>query len=120
MVEKKNLKEIIEMVRKDFSFLKDKVKGVLLFGSACGNTKAARDIDICIIAPKIDEKNLLKEIFRRVNVNKKKMEIIKNHIIIYGNAPEIGEYFYFYRKLWNDQKHRQKLTKKEKMKILGE
>ena len=35
-----------------------------------------------------------------------KISIINNYKVIFGNSPDVSEYFYFYRKLWNDQKHR--------------
>lgn len=35
-----------------------------------------------------------------------KMSIIKDHIVVYGNELELSEYFYHYRKLWMDSKHR--------------
>ncbi len=52
MVEKKNVKEIIKEVKKDFSFLKGKVLALLLFGSVVEGTRGEKgDIDICIVAP---------------------------------------------------------------------
>jgi hypothetical protein len=48
-----------------------------------------------------------------------KIEIIQNHLLIFGNPYELGEYFYLFRKLWKDQEHRQKLTKEEMLEILG-
>lgn len=35
-----------------------------------------------------------------------KISIINNYKLIFGNGLDISEYFYFYRKLWDDQKHR--------------
>jgi len=32
--------------------------------------------------------------------------IIKNHLVIHGDPLEISEYFYQYRKKWEDCKHR--------------
>lgn len=32
--------------------------------------------------------------------------IIENYIVIFGNPLEISEYFYLYRKRWDDCKHR--------------
>ncbi len=29
-----------------------------------------------------------------------------NYTVLYGQLPDISEYFYFYRKLWDDCKHR--------------
>ncbi|PKP56097.1 MAG: DNA polymerase subunit beta [Candidatus Altiarchaeales archaeon HGW-Altiarchaeales-2] len=34
------------------------------------------------------------------------ISVINNCKVIFGDSLDISEYFYFYRKLWNDQKHR--------------
>ena len=130
MVERK----VVEEVRADFSFLKGKVLGVLLFGSVCRGVGGKRDIDVCIVAPGCDPRKLLMEVFRRVNVGKKdydvhvfealplyiKAEIIKNHVFLFGDFVKLYEYLYLYRKIWNDQKRRQELTKDEFIKILSD
>ncbi len=132
MVEEKKLEEILKEVKNDFSFLKDKVLAVLIFGSIAKKEKIARDIDICVVAPGKDIKSIFREILRNVNVRKKKYDVyifeelplymkigvIENHIPVFGDLPALGEYFYFFRKLWNDQKHRQKLSKEDLEKIL--
>jgi len=46
------------------------------------------------------------------------MEVIKNHEIIYTrDILDFYEYLYFFRKLWKDQEHRQKMTKEEALHI---
>ncbi len=35
-----------------------------------------------------------------------KASVMGNYIVLYGKLPEISEYFYHYRKLWDDCKHR--------------
>src|SRR3989338_1017140 len=107
-------KKIIEQIKKDFDFLEKKVLAVLLYGSVQKSEDSERsDIDICIVAPKQDVKELIKEVFRNVDVHGKKYdvfvfeelplyikaEIIQNHTIVLGNAPELYEYLYFFRKL---------------------
>jgi len=43
-----------------------------------------------------------------------KIRIIENNVIIYSeNELDLAEYFYPFRRLWADQKHRQELTKEE-------
>ncbi|RLJ01643.1 MAG: hypothetical protein DRP10_03630 [Candidatus Aenigmatarchaeota archaeon] len=32
------------------------------------------------------------------------MEIIENHLVLFGDEKKISEYFYFYRKIWKDMK----------------
>ncbi len=123
MVEQKDLK-------KDFAFLKNKVLGILVYGSYATEKATPRsDIDICVVLGKgKDISKRLKEIWEKVNVNKKnydvktfeelplhiQIEIIKKNKIVYTkDKPELYEYFYFYRKLWKDQEHRQMISKKE-------
>ena len=43
-----------------------------------------------------------------------KIQVIKKGILIYSpNKFDLYEYFYLYRKLWADQKHRQEISKEE-------
>jgi len=37
------------------------------------------------------------------------MGVIEDGEVIIGSKPEIYEYFYKFRKIWDDQKHRQKV-----------
>lgn len=123
----------IEDLKKDFSFLNGKVLGILLYGShAQGENTLRSDVDICIVVG--DKKKLteiLRETLRKVDKNYDiklfeelplhiKISIIENNRIIYAkNKPELYEYFYFYRKLWEDQKHRQDINKKEIIETLS-
>ena len=115
-------------LKKDFAFLKDKVLGVLLFGSQLSGPTQRSDVDICIVAPVMEDSKVLSEVFRNVNVTAKKydvhtfhelplhikIEIIRHHEEIFvKNRPALHEYFYFYRKLWNGQKHRNEISKEE-------
>jgi hypothetical protein len=34
------------------------------------------------------------------------ISIVENHMVLFGNPLEISEYFYLYRKRWDDCKHR--------------
>ena len=110
-------------VAKDFSFLKDRVLAVLIFGSSV--KEEGRDIDVCIVA-KSDPKKILKDVFSNVDPSKydvwvfeelplyMKMEVIENHEIVYcKDELELYEYFYFFRKLWKDQKRRNVVSKEE-------
>lgn len=109
------------------------ILGILLFGSYTNDTQTNRsDIDICIVAPHENPVELLSFIFQQINVNQKKYDvrlfqelplyikirIIQDGILIYSpNKYDLYEFFYFYRKLWNDQKHRQMLSKEELLSI---
>ena len=119
----------------DFNFLKDdtNILAILLFGSQVEKKITMRsDTDICIVAPNIREVNERVSLLKKININVDvfgkrydvwqfeelplyiKMEIINNHEVIYcRDLPELYEYFYFLRKLWKDQKHRQELSKEE-------
>ncbi len=128
----------IETVRKDFFFLTSRkdILAILLYGSvAKGDDTPQSDIDICLISPlNKDKKSLLNEIFRKLDVFSKKydvrffeelplyiqVDVIENNKIIYSrDIYELYEYFYHFRKLWEDQAMRQKITKSEMAEILG-
>ncbi|MBS3056291.1 MAG: nucleotidyltransferase domain-containing protein [Candidatus Aenigmarchaeota archaeon] len=117
-----------EIIKKDFQFLEKDVLGVLIYGSyAKKETTPRSDIDICIVIGSLSSpgemRKLLSIVWRNVNINKKnydvkifeelplhiKIEVIEDGKVIIGKKPEIYEYFYKFRKMWNDQKHRQKL-----------
>lgn len=118
--------QIIKKIQKDFSFLKPKIKSgevhsVLLYGSYATNEQTARsDIDICIIAPKFNapkkQARLISYIWQNIDANKYdtrifesfplyiKISIILNNVVIFTkDLSELSYYFYFFRKLWNDQ-----------------
>ena len=118
----------MQQLKKDFSFIKKEVAGVLLFGSAVSDVRRARDYDICLVAPQKDSGEIMKKIFHTLNLEKKryevycfeelplymKWEVIREHDLIYAlNPGEIYEYFYYFRKLYAEQKHRMELSKEE-------
>lgn len=124
--------EDIKIIEKDFQFLKDKILALLLFGSrAIKKQHEKSDYDICIVKP--ESKEIIREVFRKINVNEKKydvhlfeelplymkMRVINNHEVIFSkNIYDLYEYFYFYRKLWKDQEKRNKITKEDILKML--
>jgi len=110
---------------------------VIIFGSyAKGKFNIRSDIDIAVITrnnnPEKNKKiwtSLLKipslyhlNIFELLPLDVK-ADIMNNHIVLFGDRLEISEYFYHFRKLWNDQKYRyyenQFSDFKEKMKALS-
>ncbi len=120
------LKISLSKIKKDFSFLKEdlekgRILAVLLYGSYAKNEQNVRsDIDICVVAPRYKTVNEISELLRyfwgNVNTNKYdvrtfeelplyiKMSVIENNKIIYAKDKyKLYEYFYLYRKLWNDQ-----------------
>lgn len=124
-------KEFLNKIENNFAEIikQKKILGILLFGSYLNNMETNRsDLDICVVAPKEDAGSLLSFILKNINVNVKKydirlfkelplyikIQIIENGILIYSpDKLDLYEFFYIYRKFWNDQKHRQMLTKEE-------
>ena len=129
-------KELLEQIYTDFSIIiqKKEILGILLYGSYLMDKETNRsDIDICIIAPNEDIHQLISFILQKVNVISKKYDVrvfqelplfIKIHVIENGelvysaNELDLYEYFYLYRKLWNDQKHRQEISREELISFL--
>ena len=94
---------------------------VVLFGSCVtGDATSRSDIDIAVITRIRDEKKNSKiwfyllgkippiydlKIFEMLPLHIK-AEVMNNYIVIFGDRLDISEYFYYYRKLWNDVKFR--------------
>ncbi|MBY8985321.1 MAG: nucleotidyltransferase domain-containing protein [Candidatus Lokiarchaeota archaeon] len=124
-------KELLAQIYNDFSYVIEKkdILGILLYGSYTKSENTNRsDIDICIVAPNEDLHQLLSFVLQNINVGANKYDIrlfnelplyIKIHIIedgilIYSpNELDLYEFFYIYRKLWEDQKHRQEISKED-------
>ena len=124
----------------DFTFLEkdENVLAVLLFGSgAKGKLDSRSDRDFCVVAPEIRDigemRSLLKKIYVNLDVVGKrydvwlfeefslymKLQVIEDYKVVFcRDLPELYEYFYFYRKIWDDQKHRQEMDKEELIKVL--
>jgi predicted nucleotidyltransferase len=106
---------MIEKIKKDFEDFKDKTFGILLFGSYAKNENTERsDIDICLVG--VDKNtylNILKKLGNKYDIKifeelplYIKIDIIKNHKVIWGNELEVSEYFYKFRKIWRDMEKR--------------
>lgn len=114
-----NSTALLKKIRKDLhSFSK---YDVVIFGSIAQGTGTHRsDIDIAVITRETDRekqtalwKRLLSKAPQCYHLNifellplHIKAEIIENHRVVYGDASEIHEYFYHFRKLWKDTKGR--------------
>ena len=111
--------KLLGKIKADFSKFEDKALAILIYGSrANGKATIKSDIDICLIAgSKENAKQLYQEtlslqakdpsydihIFELLPLYLKH-EIIANHKIISCKNPiELSYYFYFFRKLWQDQ-----------------
>ncbi|MDD2754244.1 MAG: nucleotidyltransferase domain-containing protein [Methanothrix sp.] len=126
-------KDIVAKVKEDLSFLQDSVwreqiLGVLLYGSqATGESGPRSDIDLCIVAPcAADRSSLWRRFVSHLKDSRYdvrifellplflKAAVIEQGIVVYcEDEPELYEYFYPFRRDWQDQKHRQEMTPEE-------
>ena len=126
--------EVKRRVKKDFEPLLDDVLGILLYGSlAAGDDSERSDIDISIVAPTIDDKigfsrRILSNVrdarydvrmFELMPLYLKAEVMEKGEVIYTKNIFKLYEYFYYFRKIWDDQKRRQKLSKNEVLQLFG-
>jgi len=126
--------EVKRRVKKDFEPLLDDVLGILLYGSlVAGDDSERSDIDISIVAPTIDDKiGFSRRILSNVRDTRYdvrvfelmplylKAEVMEKGEVVYTkNIFKLYEYFYYFRKIWDDQKRRQKLSKNEVLQLFG-
>ncbi|MEA1944879.1 MAG: nucleotidyltransferase domain-containing protein [Euryarchaeota archaeon] len=106
-------------IRSDLLFLES--YEVVIFGSYANKTANKRsDIDIAVITRMSDRarcieiwKDLLGRappiydirIFELLPLQIK-ISVIENYRVVFGNKLDISEYFYNFRKMWRDAKHR--------------
>lgn len=110
------LSKDFEEIRRDLMDLQN--YWVVIFGGYL--TGNYRDIDVCVITKTRDNKKnreLLYDltgrfgreydikIFELMPLNLKG-SVINNYMVLFGDKLQISEYFYFYRKLWDDNRHR--------------
>jgi predicted nucleotidyltransferase len=109
----------LEQIKDDLAFLKG--YDLVIFGSyVTGDFREGSDIDIALITRINDYErnlNILKSLIGRAPAVydirifellplKIKASVMDNYILLYGTLPDISEYFYHCRKLWDDCKHR--------------
>ncbi len=106
---------MIEQLKEDFEEFGKSCRGILLFGSFAGEEQTRRsDIDVCIVMP---SGGILDEVYGKLGGKYDikvfenlplyiKMEVIRHHKVICGDELDLSEYFYFFRKLWQDMEHR--------------
>ncbi len=103
-------------LKKDFEIFKGKTLGILLFGSyAIGEETGASDIDVCLVKPQNDTvlRDVSKSLGGKYDIKVFEqlplyiqIDIIQNHVIIYGDKTELSAYFYKFRRLWKDMAFR--------------
>ena len=128
-----------ERLGKDLQFLAEpswekRVLGVLLYGSwARGDAGPDSDIDLCLVAPEAENRaGLWREFVSHLRSEKYdlrvfeilplhiKMAVIEEGIVLWSrDVLELYEYFYPFRREWDDQKHRHDLTAGEKRELIA-
>jgi predicted nucleotidyltransferase len=109
----------LQGIKNDLSFVKD--YGVVVFGSyAAKKTDKRSDIDVAVITGEANRERCI-DIWRELMGKapdiydikifellplRIKASVIQRYEVVYGNRHDISEYFYNFRKLWNDMKHR--------------
>ena len=121
----------IQQIKEELNFHKD--KWVIVFGSWLSNyyMPDRSDIDVAILSKNQNREYNLQfwaDIIGNTPTNfdlrvfellplTLQMNIITNYQVIYGDALEISEYLYYYRKIWSYARFR---IKENKIKTIGE
>jgi uncharacterized protein len=126
--------EVLAKAKRDFQFLQERVLGALVFGSwARGEASERSDIDLCIVAPMekepaslwIDAISMIQDLRYEVRIFEllplyMKMAVIEEGVVVCSrDVLELYEYFYPFRRLWEDQKRRQTVSREEMQEMLG-
>ncbi|MDW7989698.1 MAG: nucleotidyltransferase domain-containing protein [Archaeoglobaceae archaeon] len=112
-------KTSIEEIKKDLKTLSN--YEVVIFGSyVTGEFRKGSDIDIAVITRLKDEKKNFEiqksligkfkpsydiRVFELLPI-KVKASVFSDYIVLFGDGLEISEYFYHWRKIWEDVRHR--------------
>ncbi len=118
--------EFMKKLRQELSPLRKYGKTVVLYGSLLSDDfiPGRSDIDVAVVTMKRENNlNVMQNILGVVNPQKYdvrvfellplyiKAQVIKNYVVVFGDASEVGEYFYFWRKLCRDfEKRLEKVT----------
>lgn len=109
--------------------------GVLLYGShARGEASLRSDIDLCVVAPEVSDSDraaLWREFISHFRDDRydvrifelmplyMKMAVIEEGVVVYSrDVLDLYEYFYPFRRDWDDQKHRQTISREEMISML--
>ncbi len=126
--------EVLARAKRDFQFLQDQVLGIMLFGSwARGEAHEMSDIDLCLVAPEAKDKaRLWREAISQPRDSRydvrifellplyMKMAVIEEGVVVCSrDVLDLYEYFYPFRREWDDQKHRLQLSREEMRSLLS-
>ena len=123
----------IEKIKEDLREL-SKYKAVICGSFVTGEFREGSDIDVAVITGIKDfeenfriQKNLIGKfkpvydirVFELLPI-KVKASVFSNYIVLFGDKLEISEYFYYWRKFWEDVRHRISYheSHKEKLKAM--
>jgi predicted nucleotidyltransferase len=109
----------LEEIKKELGFLKD-YKAVIYGSYVTGELREGSDIDIAVITGIKDEKENIDILYSFLGKAKSiydirifellplkiQASIMSSYEVLYGSEAEISGYFYPYRKLWEDCRHR--------------
>ena len=112
-------KPSFEEIRKDLKAISGH-KAVIFGSYVTGEFRKGSDIDIAVITEIRDRKENISiqkrlfsiarpiydlRVFELLPI-KVKASVMSDYIVLFGDELEISEYFYHWRKMWNDVKHR--------------
>ncbi|QEE17602.1 nucleotidyltransferase domain-containing protein [Promethearchaeum syntrophicum] len=136
--------EVLNKIQIDLHSLRNKYEVVLFGSQVSGGARPDSDYDVAVISRMKDAKaniNLQKELIGKFSLIYDirvfelypidiQISIIQNYVVIFGDILEISEYFYYFRKIWNDCKKRildnqytsykERIAIKEKIKNLSQ
>jgi len=126
----------LEEIKDNFEILAEKHE-VIIYGSHVeGGSRPSSDVDIAVITRKVSREENVKIQEELLGILPLKYDIrvfelypiyiqisvIENYKVVFGDPLEISEYFYQYRKKWDDCKHRilsnQFLSYKERLSLI--
>jgi|Deesub1362B_J571_1020462.scaffolds.fasta_scaffold30818_2 hypothetical protein len=114
-------KEFFEEIKSELLPLKSYGRAIVLYGSVLTEQfiPGRSDIDVAVVTMKRgNNREVMRKVLGKVNPNKYdvrvfellplyiKAEVVKNYLVVYGDEGEVGEYFYFWRKLCRDFERR--------------
>ena len=110
----------LKNIKEKLKFFEEKYDAVIYGSYVEGGVRPNSDIDVAVLSYKTEKDENIKlhkellgkfplkydiRIFELLPIYIQ-ISIIKNYIVIFGDLLEISEYFYFFRKKWDDCKHR--------------